>query len=133
MPPTPPCTAIAAPDRPAIRLWLSLVGIPNTDAATLYTTMENSAAHKATRAISVSPPKSTILLMVDATELLIWVITSTPRKLNTALIQIAERTFIHRVAIHVAIAFGASVHPFTKITPRVSNTVIVKTGFDNTS
>src|SRR5699024_496057 len=50
MPPIPPCTAIAAPERPAIRLWLSLVGMPNTDAATLYTTMENSAAHKATRA-----------------------------------------------------------------------------------
>ena len=35
MPPTPPWMAMAAPDRPAIRLWLSLVGMPKTDAPTL--------------------------------------------------------------------------------------------------
>ena len=53
-------------------------------APTLYTTMENRAAHRAIRASWVSPPKSTILLMVEATELLMWVMMSTPRKLNTA-------------------------------------------------
>ena len=125
----PPCTAIAAPESPAIRLWLSLVGIPNTEAATLYTTMEKSAAHSATSDSCVSPPKSTMLLMVDATELLMCVITRTPRKLNTALIQIACRTFILRVPIQVAIAFGASVHPLTKITPSVRTTVTSITGF----
>ena len=94
--------------------------------------MENNAAQRATSALSVSPPKSTILLIVDATELLIPVITSTPRKLKTALIIIAGLTRIHLVAIQVAIAFGASVHPFTKMTPIVRSTVIKSTGFDVT-
>ena len=124
--------AIAAPVRPAIRLWLSLVGMPNTEAATLYTTMENKAAHSAISAASVWPPKSTMLLIVEATELLILVITSTPRKLNTALIMIAVLTFRHRVAMQVAMAFGASVQPFTNITPSVSATVTRRTGFENT-
>src|SRR5699024_37626 len=133
MPPMPPWTAMAAPERPAIRLWLSLVGIPNIEAATLYTTIENNAAHKATRAWSVLPPKSTILLMVEATELLMCVMTRTPRKLNTALIQMAWRTFMLRVPIQVAMAFGASVHPFTKMTPRVNATVTSITGFEITA
>ena len=111
-----------------MRLWLSLVGMPKIEAPTLYTTMENSAAHSATRASRVSPPKSTILLMVEATELLILVITNTPRKLNAALIRIAARTFIQRVVTQVAMAFGASVQPLTKITPSVSATVIRRTG-----
>ena len=45
--------------------------------------------------------KRQMLLMVEATELLIWVIIKTPRKLNTALIRIALRTRIHRVVIDV--------------------------------
>src|SRR5699024_9610215 len=75
-------------------------------------------------ALCVSTPKSTILLIVDATELLICVIINTPKKLNTALIIIAFRGLKHRVVTQVAIAFGASVQPFTKITPNVNNTVI---------
>ena len=35
MPPTPFWMAMAAPERPAIKLWLSLVGMPNMEAATL--------------------------------------------------------------------------------------------------
>ena len=120
--------AIAAPERPAIRLWLSLVGIPKRAAPTLYTTMEKSAAHSAISAALVLPPKSTMLLIVAATELLICVITSTPRKLNTALVNIAERTFMQRVVTQVAIALGASVQPLTKMTPSVSRTVIVRMG-----
>ena len=54
---------------------------------------------------------------------------NTPRKLNTALIRIALRGLKHRVVTQVAIAFGASVHPFTKITPSVSRTVIIRIGF----
>ena len=69
-----------------------------------------------------------MLLMVEATELLIWVITNTPRKLKKALIQMADRTGMHRVVTQVAMALGASVHPFTKITPRVSSMVIARTG-----
>src|SRR5699024_12477400 len=80
-------------------------------------------------ALCVSTPKSTILLIVDATELLICVIINTPKKLNTALIIIAFRGLKHRVVTQVAIAFGASVQPFTKITPNVNNTVISNIGF----
>ena len=92
--------------------------------------MENSAAHRAIRASDELPPKSTILLIVEATELLIWVMTNTPRKLKMALMMMAERTFMQRVVTQVAIALGASVHPLTKITPRVRATVISRTGFD---
>jgi len=74
-----------------------------------------------------------MLLIVDATELLICVITKTPRKLNPALIRIAALTGIHLVATQVAMAFGASVQPFTKITPNVRTTVINSTGFLTTS
>ena len=42
--------AMAAPVRPAMRLWLSLVGIPKMEAPTLYTTIENNAAQSATNA-----------------------------------------------------------------------------------
>ena len=44
----------------------------------------------------------------------------------------ALRTRIHRVVMHVAIALGASVQPFTKITPNVNNTVMHKIGLDET-
>ena len=95
--------------------------------------MENSAAHKAMRASRVFVPKSTMLLMVEATELLIWVMTNTPRKLKMALIQMALRTPMQRVVMQVAIALGASVQPLTKMTPRVRATVIIKTGLDRIS
>jgi hypothetical protein len=54
---------------------------------------------------------------------------STPKKLKTAAINIALRTSIERVETHVAMAFGASVQPFTKMTPSVSAVVTQKTGF----
>ena len=66
--------------------------------------------------------------MVEATELLKWVITSTPRKLNTALSIMAGRGFMHRVVMQVAMALGASVQPLTKMTPNVRSTVINSTG-----
>ena len=74
-------------------------------------------------------PKLTILLIVLATELFIFVITKTPKKLNNALIRMALRSPIQFVATQVAMAFGASVHPFTKITPSVRATVINRAGF----
>jgi hypothetical protein len=37
---------------------------------------------------------------------------------------------IDLVETQVAMAFGASVHPFTRITPSTSTTVINKAGFD---
>ena len=105
--------------------------MPKRAAVTLYTTMENSAAHRATRDSRVFPPKSTMLLMVEATELLMWVMIKTPRKLNTALVRIAVRALRQRVVMQVAMALGASVHPLTKMTPRVSSTVISNTGLED--
>ena len=74
-----------------------------------------------------------MLLMVEATELLMCVMISTPKKLKTALVRIAARAFMHRVVMQVAMALGASVHPLTKMTPSVSSTVISKTGLDDTA
>ena len=45
-----------------------------------------------------------------------------------ALMMIAGRTFMHRVEMQVAMALGASVQPFTKITPSVSSTVTAMMG-----
>lgn len=128
----PPWMAMAAPDRPAIRLWLSEVGMPSSEAPTLYTTMENSAAHRAMSAAFVSPPKSTMLLMVEATEALSCVMMKTPRKLKMAAMMTAERTRMHRVVTQVAMALGASVQPLTKTTPSVSNVVTVRAGLEST-
>ena len=50
MPENPLFSAIAAPDRPAISAWLSLVGMPNHHAATAQSTIANNAAHSATSA-----------------------------------------------------------------------------------
>ena len=46
----PPCSAIAAPEIPAIKAWLSLVGIPKYHAAVAHTTIANKAAHNAINA-----------------------------------------------------------------------------------
>ena len=94
--------------------------------------MEKSAAHSAISAMVVSPPKSTILLMVEATLALIWVMIRTPKKLQMALMIMADRTRMHRVVTQVAMALGASVQPLTKMTPSVRATVIAKTGFEVT-
>ena len=122
---------MAAPDRPAISAWLSLVGIPNHQAATAHMTMANRAAHNATKASWVFPLKSTISYTVVATLALIIVISSTPRKLKTAAMRIAARGDMQRVETQVAMAFGASVQPLTKITPRVSRTVMSSVGLEN--
>jgi hypothetical protein len=56
------------------------------------------------------------------------VMTSTPRKLNTAAINTAIFGLMERVETHVAIALGASVHPFTRITAIVKRVVITNNG-----
>ena len=94
--------------------------------------MENSAAHRAISASCVLPPKSTMLLMVEATDALSWVMMSTPRKLKTAAMMTAERTRMHRVVTQVAMALGASVQPLTKMTPSVSNVVTINAGLERT-
>ena len=111
---------------PAIKAWLSLVGIPNHHAAVAHVTIATKAAQRAISASEAFPPKSTILYMVAATLAFIIVMTNTPIKLNTAAMIIAF------VDTHVAIAFGASVHPFTRITAKVNRTVTARTGLDVT-
>ena len=69
--------------------------------------------------------------MVIATAGAIIVMTSTPRKLNTAAIKMAARGPMARVETQVAMALGASVQPLTKITPRVKMTVTARTGLEN--
>jgi len=54
----------------------------------------------------------------------------TPKKLKTAAIKIADFTDIERVETHVAIAFGASVQPLTKITPIINKVVTNKIGLE---
>ena len=120
---------MAEPERPAISAWLSLVGMPNTKAAVAQVTMANMAALKAMIALSGSLPKSTILVMVSATLGLSMVITYTPRKLKIAAITMAARADIHRVTTQVAMALGASVQPFTRMTPSVNATATKSKGF----
>ena len=118
--------AIAAPLIPAIRAWLSLVGIPKYQLATDQSTMAKRAAHRAKIALSLSSPKSTKVNKVPATLSLIKVITRTPKKLQKAAMRMAKRTGIALVETQVAIAFGASVQPLTKITPITKRLVIKK-------
>ena len=128
----PPCRAMAAPEIPAIRAWLSLVGMPNHQAAVAQMTMANRAAHRAISACSLLPPKLTIFVMVMATVELTAVMIITPRKLHTAAMMMALLTPIERVPTTVAMALGASVQPLTKITPRVSSTVTASAGLAKT-
>jgi hypothetical protein len=58
------------------------------------------------------------------------VIRVTPKRLKKAAITIAVGTPRHLVDTQVAIALGASVQPLTRITPRVSKTVIKSAGFE---
>ena len=68
--------------------------------------------------------------MVCATVALIFVITSTPKKLHTAAIRIADRGLMARVDTQVAIALGASVQPFTRMTPKVKAKVMSSAGLE---
>jgi len=69
--------------------------------------------------------------MVSATDLFTIVITRTPKKLNIDAIIMALLGVIDLVDTQVAIAFGASVQPFTNITPRIRAEVMNKAGFDS--
>jgi hypothetical protein len=91
-------------------------------------TIANNAAQSAIVASCESLPKSTIFDMVKATCLFIIVIINTPKKLSLAAIITADLAEIALVETQVAIAFGASVQPFTRITPIVSIAVIRRAG-----
>ena len=64
-----------------------------------------------------------------ATVLLIAVISKTPKKLKIAAIRIACLGRMARVEKQVAMAFGASVQPLTRMTPKVKTTVTASAGF----
>jgi intracellular sulfur oxidation DsrE/DsrF family protein len=66
--------------------------------------------------------------MVTATVALMDVITNTPRKLNTAANTIDFFADMDRVDTIVAIAFGASVQPLTKMTPIIKITTMKRAG-----
>ena len=125
-----PCSAMAAPVRPAISEWLWLVGMPKYQATVPHTMMATMAAMRAMSDCWESPPKSTILNMVCATAAVNRETTSSPRKLQTAAMTMAGFGFIALVDTTVAIAFGASVAPFTTMTPMLSRVTTTRTGLD---
>ena len=70
--------------------------------------------------------------MVKATVELQAVIKASPAKLKKAAIRTAFFNSIPPDATKDAIAFGASVHPFTSMTPSVRRVIICRDGvFDN--
>ena len=102
--------------------------MPKYQAAVAQMTIDASAPLRAMELALISVPKSTMLLMVMATLLLIRVMINTPRKLKTAAIKMAFFGLMARVEMQVAIALGASVQPLTKITPMVRMTVTKSAG-----
>jgi hypothetical protein len=86
------------------------------------------AAMSATSALWESEPKSTMVKMVCATAGEIAETTNNPTKLHMAAIKIACFGLIERVETAVAIAFGASVAPFTMITPMLSSVITAING-----
>ena len=127
-PARPPCRAMAAPVMPAMSEWLWLVGMPSAHAATPQTMMATIAAAKATRAAWLSPPKSTILKMVDATAVDTAVIPKRPTRLQPAAMTMAGVGRIALVPTTVAMALGASVAPLTMVAPTHSTTMRARIG-----
>ena len=120
--------AIAEPESPATRAWLSLVGIPKYHAPTDHITIENSAAHRAIVAVAPSSPKETMFKIVSVTELFTLLIKKQPRKLNIPEKITAFFSEMHLVVTLVATELGASVRPFTNITDSVKITVVKLSG-----
>jgi hypothetical protein len=104
------------------------VVIPKYHASTAHRTIENIAPESAIILIPSSVPKSTIFITVPVTEAPALPEISTPRKLKIADIKIALPTVKQRVVTQVAMALGASVKPFTKITPRVRAKDVIVSG-----
>ena len=124
-------TATAAPVRDAIRAWLSLVGMPKNQAATAHITIERSAALIASDAVLLSLPKSEMFVIDETTFPLNCDITKTPEKFIIDARIIAFFGVIVLDEIQVAIAVGASVQPFTIITPEISMYEKTRIGFCN--
>ena len=132
MPERLPWIAIAPPEIPAIRAWLSLVGIPNHQARRGPDhNGEHGGAEGDQGIVGVAAEIHHVVDGLRHGLVLMAVITKTPRKLKTAAIMIAGRAPMLRVETQVAMALGASVQPLTKITPRVKMTVTARTGLEN--
>lgn len=130
IPLSPLLRAIAAPETPAMSAWLSLVGIPNFHAAVAQVTIAKRAAHNAINASLELPPKSGNFINCLCDLCVEHCHYKYAEKVEYAAIIIAARGLIALVETHVAIAFGASVQPFTSITARVKIVVISKAGFE---
>ena len=128
-----PCRAMAAPVSPAMSEWLWLVGMPKNHATVPHTMMATMAAMSAMSDCCASPPKSTMLNMVWATAAVTSDTRSRPKKLQTAAMRMAALGFMARVETTVAMALGASVAPFTTMTPILSRVTATKTGLDASS
>ena len=127
-PPNPPETARAAPVRPAMRAWLSEVGMPKSQAPTPHATMPTVAAASAMSAAWESPPKSTIPEMVSATAVEMNDMATRPTKLQMTLIMMAWSTLIERVPTGSAMALAASVAPLTKMVPMTRTMTRIRKG-----
>ena len=129
-PENPPWMAIAAPESPAIRACDWLVGIASFQAKIVHKEIPTNAPHNPKRLWLESVPKFTILKTVSATSELMKVIINKPKKLQIAAIINAFFGDKHLVETHVAIEFGATVHPFNKITPDISKVITIKLGLE---
>lgn len=111
--------ASAAPARAAIRPWLSLVGRPNHQAATLQRIREANAAQRVRSATAGSSPNAAKEVIVAATPAPRNTDQSPPKRLKTADRMEALRKDSALEATTAVMALGASVHPFTNRTPKV--------------
>lgn len=113
-----PCRAREAPAKEAIMAWLSLEGIPKYQATTPKIIIEAKDAQNAQ--IPNVPSNPAREKTHSATEEFTTEIRKTPPKLHTA--EIRHALFIEMAPEQTddAMAFGASVKPFTKMTPRES-------------
>ena len=102
--------------------------MPKSQATLPHTMMATMAAMSVTSALCASPPKSTMPKMVCATAGEIADMTSKPTKLQIAAMMMARRGFMARVDTAVAMALGASVAPFTMMTPMLSRVTTIKSG-----
>lgn len=123
--------AVAAPDTEATRAWLSLVGIPKNHAVTAHKIIDKSDAHNARVTVFLSQSKVAMFVIEATTFPFKRDIIKTPKKFITAARITAFFGVNVRDETHVAIAVGASVQPFTIITPEMStNKKIVSGSFD---
>ena len=124
----PPGRARAAPVTAAAKPWLSLVGMPNRQAAVDHRATAHSPAHRAERAAWVSAPNPAMENSVSATAVLTAVTHISPSRLHRAARQTARRKESAPVHTAVAMALGASVQPLTAATASTSKQVRIVTG-----